>query len=44
VPFILVIHLDHFPERRPEPQRKVESLPIVSNFIFNGKRKEFIFI
>ncbi|CAF5222424.1 unnamed protein product, partial [Rotaria magnacalcarata] len=23
-----IIHLDHFDERRPEPQRKFESLPI----------------
>jgi hypothetical protein len=33
--FILVIHLDHFPHRRPEPKRKFESLPIVSDLIFN---------
>jgi hypothetical protein len=36
---ILVIHLDHFSQRRPEPQRKVESLPIVSSGVVNGKRK-----
>jgi hypothetical protein len=40
--FILVIHLDRFPHRRPEPQRKVESLPIVSNCIVKEKRKEFV--
>ncbi len=41
--FILVIHLDRFPQRRPEPQRKFESLPIVSDFILNEKkRKEFV--
>jgi len=40
--FIVVIHLDRFPHRRPEPQRKFESLPIVSNFIFNGKREGFV--
>ncbi|CAF3224711.1 unnamed protein product [Rotaria sp. Silwood2] len=25
-----VIHLDHFPNRRPEPNRKIESLPITT--------------
>ncbi|CAF3678429.1 unnamed protein product [Rotaria sp. Silwood1] len=27
---IRVIHLDHFPNRRPEPKRTVESLPITT--------------
>jgi hypothetical protein len=40
--FILVIHLDRFPQRRPEPQRKFESLPIVSDFILNEKKKKRI--
>lgn len=36
---ILVIHLDHFPSRRPEPKRKVESLSIVCKLNNNDTKK-----